>query len=117
MPDRAQVERFLTNFKEVANSEGSWHLERRNWDSLAELGLTEVLAKGEVVGLGVEDYSDGPIADDNPLVRGNVFIFGKDIDGIEVYIKLKIVHIEDKRIARCLSFHPAERRLEHPFAE
>ena len=117
MPDRVQVERFLQDYREIAKLHGGWNLERRNWGSLAELGLTEAVAREEVLSLTVSDYCSGPVGDDNPQKRGNVYIFGKDIDGVEVYIKLKIVHVGDTRIARCLSFHPAEKRLNYPFAE
>jgi len=117
VPDCAQVERFLTDYKDVVSSEGGWYLARRNLDPLSELGLTEALAREEVVNLSVSDYCEGPTGDDNPQERGNVYAFGKDIDGIEVYIKLKIAYVGDKKIAKCLSFHPAEKRLNYPFAE
>lgn len=84
---------------------------------MSELGLTEALAKEEVFNLSVRDYCEGPEGDDDPQERGNVYVFGKDIGGIEAYIKLKIAYVEDKKIAKCLSFHPAEKRLNYPFAE
>lgn len=117
MPDRAQVEQFLANFKEAANSDGGWYLAKRNLDALAQLGVTETIAKSEVMSLEARNYCEGPIGDDNRLERGNVFVFGKDIDGTEIYIKLKIAYIGDTRLAKCLSFHAAERRLDYPFAE
>jgi len=90
---------------------------KRNLNLLSYLGLTEVLAKKEVIELSVRDYCEGPIGDDNPQERGNVYIFGKDIDGDEAYIKLKIGYTGEQRIAKCLSFHRAEKRLKYPFAE
>ena len=117
MPDRAQVERFLTTFKEIASSEGNWYLAPRNYNHLSELSLTEAGAKKEILDLSLSDYCKGPEADDNWLERGNVFVFGKEINGTEIYIKLKIAYIGKQKIAKCLSFHAAEKRLEYPFAE
>ncbi|MBU1670095.1 MAG: hypothetical protein KKF41_13075 [Actinobacteria bacterium] len=117
MPDRAQIERFLANLKSTAREGGGWYLAKRNWGFLAGLGLTETLAKEVVLGLCVSDCCEGPVGDDNPRERGNVYVFGKEIDGTEVYVKLKIAHIGSRRVAKCLSFHPAERRLHYPFAE
>jgi hypothetical protein len=41
-----------------------------------------------------------------------VWVFGKHIEGTEVYIKLKLTNTE---APKCLSFHPAERTLHYPF--
>jgi hypothetical protein len=117
VPYREQVERFLTDFKEVAGSEGGWYLARRNLNPLSDLGLTEALAKMEVMDLSVSDYCEGPIGDDNPRERGNVYVFGKDMEANEAYIKLKIAYTGEQKIAKCLSFHRAEKRLRYPFAE
>ena len=90
---------------------------RRNYDYLPDLGLTEAGVKREVLDLALNDYCRGPEADDNRLERGNVYVFGKEIDGTEVYIKLKIAHAGEQKIAKCLSFHTAGKRLQYPFAE
>jgi hypothetical protein len=39
---------------------------------------------------------------------GEIWKFGKLIEGIEVYIKLKIAQVGKEKIAKCISFHPAE---------
>ena len=50
--------------------------------------------------------------DDNPPL---LFVFGKTIEGKEVYIKLKIKGEEKKRIL-CVSFHYAKYKMNHPYA-
>lgn len=39
------------------------------------------------------------------------WVFGKHVEGTEVYIKLKLTRTE---APKCLSFHPAERALRYP---
>ena len=46
---------------------------------------------------------------------GYYWVFGKQIDGVEVYIKLKIAGLAGAERAVCLSFHKAERPLSYPF--
>ena len=61
----------------------------------------------------MEDYCDGPKPDkDRP---GEVWEFGKLMEGKDVYIKLKIAHVERVKLAKCISFHEAERALCFPF--
>jgi len=58
-----------------------------------------------------EDYSSGPHPDDTDSAK-EVWVFGYDLDGVEVYIKLRLVQISAIRMPRGLvwSFH----RAEHP---
>lgn len=64
--------------------------------------------------LKVSDYSETLFDkdDENPPL---LFVFGKDINGKEVYIKLKIKGVETKKIL-CVSFHYAKYKMEHPYA-
>lgn len=64
--------------------------------------------------LTVSDYSETLFDrdDDNPPL---LFVFGKDINGQLVYIKLKIKGVDSKWIL-CLSFHYAEKKMEFPYA-
>ena|SRR3990167_4217765 len=48
---------------------------------------------------------------------GDVWIFGKQIGGKEVYIKLKIAQGGQEKIAKCLSFHAAKYPLYFPFQD
>jgi hypothetical protein len=60
------------------------------------------------------DYSSGPNPDE--YHSGDYWVFGKDLDAIEIYIKLKIVSYNNgNERAVCLSFHPSEHPLKYPF--
>ena len=64
--------------------------------------------------LAVEEYSETKIDkdDDNPPL---LFVFGKLINGKQIYIKLKI-KVKAKKHILCLSFHYAERTMRFPYA-
>ena len=86
---------------------------RKNLASLAKLGLTKRNCKEEILSLSEADYCNGPKPDTDRL--GEIWEFGKLIEGKEVYIKLKIAQVGNEMIAKCLSFHVAEYPLCFPF--
>ena len=110
-----QVSSFLKEFKEIVTS-GSGLLvipRAAKNPTITMLGLTKKTVELEILGLSVTDYSSGPVPDrDRP---GELWIFGKEINGHEIYIKLKIAEIKDTKIAKCISFHEAEFSLKYPF--
>ena len=62
--------------------------------------------------LKVEEYSETKIDTDNvnpPIL----FVFGKDINGRLIYVKLKI-RDQQKQVV-CVSFHYAKDKMEFPF--
>lgn len=115
-PTTADVFRFLTEFKTVAEEKGIDFIPRAEFiEALASLGFTKRNCKDEIFGLSVENYCNGPEEDrDRP---GHVWVFGKLIEGKEIYIKLKIAKVGERTIAKCLSFHPAEFPLCFPMTE
>jgi len=86
-----------------------------NTQALIDLGLTVRNRRDELLSLSVLDYCYGPAPDHGR--PGQVWVFGKEIRSVEIYIKLKIVEAEYPTQALCLSFHPAERPLQYPFRE
>lgn len=108
-----KVAAFLKEFKEVVGeNELLIKPNDKNFDALADLGLTKIQRKREILSLSVEDYCSGPEPDrDNP---GNIWIFGKMVNGAEIYIKIKISYRKSGRQAICLSFHRAEHPLHYP---
>jgi len=85
----------------------------KNLESIKQLGLTVTGAKELLRHLTVQDYVAGPKADkDKP---GEVWEFGLLINGIEVYVKVKLFEFNDEKKAKCISFHSAEHRLSFPF--
>lgn len=111
---RAGVIGFLNDFKKSASRYGIVLIGReKNHDFLARIGLTQQGAKTELMSLAVEDYCKGPAADRD--VPGEVWIFGKQVLGYEVYIKIKLRNGAANKGAVCISFHEAAAPLHYPF--
>ncbi|MGD0971488.1 MAG: type II toxin-antitoxin system MqsR family toxin [Desulfobaccales bacterium] len=101
---------FLKEFKQLiqqGNLLVSYSL--KNLNSLASLGLTTEMRKGILLSLTVDDYSSGPEPDHN--FPGDVWKFGKEVGEKQLYVKLKIEDQGHRKIAKCLSFHIAEREI------
>lgn len=73
--------------------------------ALAQHGLTITDAKNEILGLVVGDYYKGPKRDFDPNHPGDIWEFKKSIDGIQFYVKIKIVKETGEDILKCLGFH------------
>ena len=109
---KEDVARFLKEAKTLIVKD-EWLVVRRsvNLQDIADIGLDLTGVKNELLGLSSEDYSQGPEPDrDFP---GEIWVFGQEILGNEVYIKLKIDQ-EDERLT-CISFHIAKYELNYPF--
>jgi len=108
---------FLRDFKELMGA-GAYlvkdHL--KNLQTLKYLRITTRMRDDIILSIRLEDYSAGPKTDQ--LHSGEYWEFGKEMDGEEIYIKLKIIpfsHGNEK--ALCLSFHIAERPLNYRFRQ
>ena len=119
---RIQVRDFLVEVKQtIAESSGrypSWHLVGRlaNIACASQLGLTFKGVRDVILDLSVEDYCEGPCRDlDN--VRGDLWVFGKYIGNVEIYIKLKLASFGDLKVVRIISFHFAKEPLCYPYKE
>lgn len=111
---RHQILIFLKEFKELmdlCNYGVKEHL--KNLHTLIGLGITTRIRDEIILSISLEDFSSGPTPD--AYHPGNYWVFGKDLDSIEIYIKLKIVtdnHGND--FAVCMSFHPSEYPMKYP---
>lgn len=105
---------FLKEFKLLVQSVGLYVINRvENQQSLADLGMTQENRKDLILSLTIQDYCSGPGADkDQP---GEIWVFGKEVDCQEVYIKLKIADTGSMKIAKCISFHAARYPLIYPY--
>lgn len=63
--------------------------------------------------LTVKEYSE-TLIDKDDLNPPLLFIFGKSINGKQVYIKLKIKNDKARHVL-CVSFHYAERQMHFPY--
>jgi hypothetical protein len=109
---REQVNDFLKRFKAKVDEQGSLPLipRRENLNALTMLGIARSEVKTVVFGLTDNDYESGPEAD-RDQTAGELWIFGVDYEGTEVYIKLKL----STESAKCLSFHQAGRQMTLPY--
>jgi len=106
---------FLKEFKRLMSQRKYRIISCRpkNMNTLTILGITETQRDKHIENIIKDDYSFGPTPDhDRP---GNIWVFGKEINGYELYIKLKINTQTDGKKALCISFHIAERPLDYPF--
>ena len=78
---------------------------RKNMQALAQHGLTITDAKEEIFELTVSNYYKGPKQDLDTNKSGDIWEFKKQIDGIQFYIKIKIVQEDGEDILKCLGFH------------
>jgi hypothetical protein len=81
---------------------------------LAQLGMSVDDVKLIVMSLTPYHYVSGPDNDRDSTRGGFVYVFGCELDGIELYIKLKC---EESRGCVCISFHEAEHPLTYRFCK
>ena len=106
---------FLLDFKDTVTAGSGVYLIPRdiNRQALKDLGLTKRNLEEILLGLTILDYCKGPDADrDQP---GEIWVFGKEVEGEDVYIKLKVADVKGKKIAKCISFHIAMHKLKYPY--
>lgn len=86
---KEEVNAFLKEFKERAQLFGIIYVDSKpnNIDTLTALDITQNDRKNYVLSLDTEDYSQGPDKNDYPG-QNDVWVFGKQIKGQEVYIKI-----------------------------
>ncbi len=113
-----EVERFLTKCKIAANTNFWFEFTEKNKATLAALGFIEEDVFREILELCAEDYEEGPLIDKDGYNK-DWWVFGKIIQGHEIYIKLKVkdrnLEGEKQLTCLCISFHFAERTLKLPY--
>ena len=107
--DKPDIATFLARVKKLISA-GKYDFvpRRKNLQSLAKHGLTPVDAKNEIIGLVVGDYYKGPKQDFDPKRPGDIWEFKKKVDGVQFYVKIKIVHENGEDVLKCLGFHEDE---------
>jgi hypothetical protein len=114
----AEVVTFLRRFREAMDIHGLdlWPTPK-NKKFEDDTGFTKADAELPVRSLRTIDYSMGPEPDDNASRSpGEVWIFGREFEGVDLYVKLKLElhpHIGETRSV-CMSFHPQEHPLKRP---
>ncbi len=111
MSDR--VRQFLLDFKQAASDSSGIDLipRERNMRTLGYLGITKKNLEEILLGLSVANFCKGPIPGDSNA--GELWEFAKNMDGVDVYIKLKVV--KELNLAKCISFLIATYPMQYPF--
>lgn len=106
---------FLREFKTLTHEQGLILKGRaKNQEGFRDSGHTQKTFSDDILSLGLSNYCEGPISDDQHL--GEYWVFGKQIARAEFYIKVKIASYDSgRREAICLSFHRAAWALTYPF--
>lgn len=114
-PSKDDIEKYLIEFKK------SWdgrvldeRQDGKNDETLAILGITPKHRAEIIRGLTYEDYYRGP-SPDHSKPSEEIWEFGKRVKQDNVYIKLKIYEINNRKKGKCLSFHIAEKPIINPF--
>ena len=108
------VARFLRRFKEKMKFWDLVFLDDRgkNAQTLADLELRPNDRKKVIEELELIDYSQGPFPE-NWFGSREMWVFGKQVKGYEIYIKITIGLEGSGTI--CISFHKAEFPMKYPF--
>lgn len=114
MATKEEVEYFLSQFKQKVKVFGLVFRDDRgkNMQTLLELEITPKYREDIIMQLEPDDYAEGPI-EDTLNKKGEMWVFGKDIKGKDVYIKISMGVSNSSAI--CISFHIAERKIEYKF--
>jgi len=116
MNDNTLLKYALNAFLEEAHEllkENKLHLVNRdkNTETMLNLGLTPTDVEDILIeNLSVRNYYRGPEEDYDPDKSGNIWKFGIEYDGEELYVKLTI----DENLV-CISFHTAKFNIDYPF--
>lgn len=109
-----EVKTFLDQFNIKAQIFGILFRDDRgkNKETLSLLDITPLQREVVVKSLLPEDYVEGPVVDVLNK-QSEMWVFGKDVKGHEVYIKITMGYENGQTI--CISFHLAEHPLVYPF--
>lgn len=109
-----EVKSFLDQFNIKTQVFGIFFRDDRpkNKKALLQLDITQLQREAIVQNLVPQDYVEGPVIDVLNK-ESEMWVFGKEVNGREVYIKITLGYENGQTI--CISFHIAEHPLEYPF--
>ena len=112
MPTYDEVSRFLSRFFPKMDVWGILFLDRtKNQNALSELSITADIRNQIIRSIQTEDFVETVSSQLSGF--GDLWVFGKDYDGITLYIKIAMGNPNDKTI--CISFHKAEKPIQYIF--
>ena len=116
MASKEEVEQFLKQFHQKLEIYNIVFRDDRgkNLSTLAQLDMPPSARFKIIKKIKVKDYSEGPIIDTLNQIN-EMWVFGKDVQKHEIYIKISLGHPNSSTI--CISFHIAEHQMHHPYKE
>lgn len=117
---KIQINSILLKIKEsIEKNQGRNFIFRardKNQETLLKLGMLPSHVKDEVLQLTYIDYCKGPEQNKSRSgnIKGSIWTFGRDLEDIEVYIKLHVIPYDDTQCV-CISFHEAAEALYYPY--
>jgi len=114
MANEDEVKRFLQSFHaKLSISNIIFRDDRgKNAQTLLTLEMVPVRRVEIIKEIKIEDYSEGPLFD-MLNKQTDMWIFGKEEKGKEIYIKISQGYPGCSTI--CISFHIAEYKMNYPF--
>ncbi|MBQ9022030.1 MAG: type II toxin-antitoxin system MqsR family toxin [Eggerthellaceae bacterium] len=88
----------------------------KNARCMIELGYDTNDVLNVLQDLTVQNYSQGPLPDKKGRPH-DLWVFGKIIEGTQIYIKFTAFFEENAVTAICVSFHEAEHEMNFPYKE
>ena len=85
----------------------------KNKNTIIDLSFDETDIVQTLLSLNIEDYSE-TLLDTRDSDPPKLYVFGKTIQNMEVYIKFKIKETQNKMII-CVSFHYSEHTMNYPY--
>ncbi|MBS6715059.1 MAG: type II toxin-antitoxin system MqsR family toxin [Dialister sp.] len=85
----------------------------KNKNTIIDLSFDETDIVQTLLSLNIEDYSE-TLLDNRDSDPPKLYVFGKTIQNMEVYIKFKIKETQNKMII-CVSFHYSEHTMNYPY--
>lgn len=115
-----QVKRFLREVKRlIKDDNGDFEVADRDetQETLTKLGIMPERVEEEVLELTIENYSKGPEENKSRNGKNNskIWVFGKMVCDIEIYIKFSLTQTKKFTKCICVSFHEARYPLQYPF--
>lgn len=108
---KQEVEAFLQQFLPKFSIWGIVFLDReKNKKAIEELDLAPIAREPIVKSITTDDYID-TLTDITSW--SEMWVFGKDFQDVELYIKIALGNPNNKTI--CISFHKAENPLNYAF--
>lgn len=119
--NQQQINIALSKIKDTINNSdyGNFHFRHRpkNEETLIKLGYLHDHVLDVILTLTYRNYCTGPEPNisRSSNAKGAVWEFGKEVEGIEVYIKIQIIPMGTKNECICISFHESERKMRYPY--